>query len=110
MHTDPVVPATDAGSKQQVVREEPLSPPLAGETGSAIGRAAEAVAIRTARAVSGVNMRAGPSNGEAVLAAIPGGSPVQVINCRQWCEVIFAGQRGWVYKRFIEMSPVPRKP
>jgi hypothetical protein len=26
---------------------------------------------------------------------------VEVIACRQWCEVIFSGQRGWVYKGFI---------
>jgi uncharacterized protein YraI len=48
-----------------------------------------------------VRLRAGPSNGDAVLATIPGGRPVEVIGCRAWCEVVFAGQRGWVYKGFI---------
>ena len=50
---------------------------------------------------SGVNMRAGPGNGQPVLAAIPAGSPIQVVKCTYWCEVIYAGQRGWVYKTFI---------
>ncbi|MBO0764127.1 MAG: SH3 domain-containing protein [Hyphomicrobiaceae bacterium] len=110
MPSDPIAPAIDRGTKRQVPQDEPSPPPPAGEAGPTIDGAADPVAIRSARTTSGVNMRVGPSNGQAVLVAIPGGSRVQVINCRQWCEVIFAGQRGWVYKGFIEMSPVPRQP
>ena len=76
--------------------------PLSGaiETGS-VERADDPPAIRIARVISDVNMRAGPSNGQSVLATISRGSHVEVINCRQWCEVIFSGQRGWIYKSFI---------
>ena len=76
-------------------------PPVRPETRSAIDRAKDPVAIQVGRVISGVNMRAGPGNSQPVLATIPRGSPVEVIKCRQWCEVIFAGQRGWVYKTFI---------
>ncbi len=78
----------------------PADAPSPIETGS-IQRADDPPAIRIARVISDVKMRAGPSNGQSVLATISRGSVVEVINCRQWCEVIFAGQRGWVYRSFI---------
>src|SRR5690606_19004822 len=51
-----------------------------------------------AYAVKYANLRAGPNNSAAVLAIIPEGSPLEVVQCKQWCEVIAQGQRGWVYK------------
>lgn len=54
-----------------------------------------------AYAVKYANLRAGPTNSAAVLAIIPEGSPVEVIQCKAWCEVIAQGQRGWVYKDLI---------
>jgi hypothetical protein len=88
----------------------PLDAPSPIETGSIpraddrpATRADDPPATRTARIVSDVNMRAGPSNSQPVLAAISRGRSVEVISCRKWCEVVFAGQRGWVYSSFIAM-------
>jgi hypothetical protein len=104
MHTDPIASANPT-IEQPLPADTPSSLPSAFETGSIKG--ASPLAIRFARVVSDVNMRARPSNGAAVVATISGGRPVEVIDCRQWCEVIFAGQRGWVYKSFIGASPIP---
>jgi hypothetical protein len=93
-------PIANPTSEQPPPADAPSSLPSAIETAS-VERADDPPAIRFARVVSDANMRAGPSNGQSVLATISRGSPVEVINCRQWCEVIFAGQRGWVYKSFI---------
>jgi Bacterial SH3 domain len=71
------------------------------ETGSIVESPA---AIRNARMLSDANMRAGPGMSQAVVAAIPRGSAVEVLSCRHWCEVVFAGQRGWVYKDYIGAS------
>jgi hypothetical protein len=102
----PGAPAIDPGSEPPLPGA-PSWQPWAIVTGS-IERADGPVAVRAAWVVSDVNMRAGPGNGEAVLARIPTGRPVEVIgNSRGWCEVVFAGQRGWIYKRFIGASPVP---
>jgi hypothetical protein len=101
VRTDPIAPATDASAEEPSRPDASSSPPLAREIGPAIGRANDPVATQVARAISGVNMRAGPDNGQPVLATIPRGSPIEVIKCTHWCEVIFAGQRGWVYKTFI---------
>jgi hypothetical protein len=81
------------------------SSPSAIETGS-VQPAGDRAAIRTARVVSDVKMRAGPSNGDAVLAIVPRGRSVDVVGgCRAWCEVVHAGQRGWVYKGFLGAAP-----
>jgi hypothetical protein len=89
-----------ANPKSEQPPPEDLPSPRAIDTGSP-GRTDDPPAIRIARVVSDVKMRAGPSNVQSVLATISRGSSVEVINCRQWCEVIFAGQRGWVYGSFI---------
>ena len=51
-----------------------------------------------------VNMRAGPDISEPVVTIVSGGSPIEVISCNGWCEVVYAGKRGWIYKDFIEVS------
>jgi hypothetical protein len=108
--SDPIA-AGDIASEEPRPPQAPSSAQPASETGSTIDRTREhPVAIRMAPTISDVRMRAGPGNGQPVLATIPRGRPVEVIECRQWCEVIFAGQRGWVYKTFIGASPIPREP
>jgi hypothetical protein len=104
---DTVAPAWDTTSEQPPPADTAASPPPAGATASGTDQAKAPVATRTARAISDVNMRAGPSNTQAVLARVPVGKPIEVISCQQWCEVIFAGHRGWVYKAFIAASPTP---
>jgi hypothetical protein len=93
-----------------VTAERPPPPPPAlpstMETGS-IANTDAAAPTRTARIVSDVNLRAGPGNGQPVLATIARGRSVEVVECRGWCEVIYAGRRGWVYKSFVEASPNP---
>lgn len=56
---------------------------------------------QSAHVVKHVNMRAGPDNSAAILAVLPEGSPVEVVQCDQWCEVISGGQRGWIYRDLI---------
>lgn len=114
---DPIAPATNASAEEPPRPDASSPPPPARGSRSAIERANEPVATQVGRTISGVNMRAGPSNGQPVLATIPRGSPIEVVKCGQWCEVIFAGQRGWVYKTFIRapladvaMSPVRARP
>jgi hypothetical protein len=55
-----------------------------------------------------VNMRAGPDNEAPVVAVVPAGGRVTVTSCKFWCEVVFDGERGWVYNEFVNLvgSPV----
>jgi hypothetical protein len=67
--------------------------------------APEAVAAtRTAPVTTDVNMRARPENGAAVIQVVPGKSTVEVISCHYWCEVVYEGRRGWIYKGFVRGS------
>jgi Bacterial SH3 domain len=103
-------PATIAPSSEPLPQAASPSPPPTGKAGSTVDQTSDAGALRTVRAIIHVNMRAGPSNDKAVVARIPEGGSLQVVKCDHWCEVIFAGQRGWVYKGFIGLYPLPKRP
>ncbi|UIJ72711.1 SH3 domain-containing protein [Aurantimonas sp. HBX-1] len=59
-------------------------------------------AKRTATVNASVNMRARPDNDASILAVLPRGSAVEIIDCDQWCEVAASGTRGFVFKRFVD--------
>lgn len=48
-----------------------------------------------------VNLRTGPGTGYARLVTIPAGARVQVLRCPRWCEVVYAGRRGWASAGYI---------
>lgn len=50
---------------------------------------------------SDVRLRARPVNGAKAVATIPAGERIKVIGCNGWCEVLYAGRRGFVYKSFL---------
>ena len=100
-HSDAIALTTSALSNNPSPQVAASSLPPAGKTGSTGDRTNDTVAIRIARAIMHVNMRAGPSNDQAVVMRVPEGSTLEVVKCHQWCEVIFARQRGWVYQGFI---------
>ena len=56
---------------------------------------------RTATIASAVNMRARGAMGARVLGVIPQGATVGLVDCDGWCEVIYEGRRGFIYKSFI---------
>jgi hypothetical protein len=111
----PIAPATTApavtgNGSEPLPQAAPATPPPGAKTGATVDRASDTAALRTVRAIIHVNMRAGPGNDKAVVARIPEGGSLQVVKCNHWCEVIFAGQRGWVYKGFIGLHPLPKRP
>lgn len=66
--------------------------------------ATKVAAIRTAPVSTDVNMRSRPENGAAVIQVVPGKSTVEVIGCDYWCEVVYEGRRGFIYKGFVRGS------
>ena len=80
-------------------REEPLSgSPPAPPAASIESVAAPALA----RVKSAVSMRSGPDKGSEVVGVVPADGPVQVVSCDGWCEVVYNGQRGFIYKTFLD--------
>ncbi len=59
---------------------------------------------RPGRTVRSVTMRARPHDRGGVLGTVPGRANVQVVSCDGWCEIIYKGKRGFVFRRFLENS------
>ena len=58
-------------------------------------------------ATANVNMRSGPSTGYPAVTVIPYGAPVTINGCMSsvnWCDVSFAGGRGWVSGNYVQTS------
>jgi len=91
--------AGSAGQPDMQPEADLEAPAAGGEPGGTEAAASEPT--RAAPVTTAVNMRAGPDNDAAVLTVIPAGSEVEVIACEYWCEVVFAGERGWIYKSFV---------
>ena len=61
-----------------------------------------AEATRTAAVTTHVNMRSEPKNEAAVVAVVPQGRDVGIVDCSQWCEVLYDGKKGFIHKRFVK--------
>lgn len=49
-----------------------------------------------------VNMRSGPADESRVLVVVPAGATVQAQGNCGWCVVTYKGQRGYIYKSFLQ--------
>ena len=49
-----------------------------------------------------VNLRAAPDNDAKIIVVVPAKARVGVLSCEQWCEVVFQGRKGWIYKSFVK--------
>ena len=47
-------------------------------------------------------MRAGPKQKAAAMVTVPAKTSVQVISCKKWCQIVYNGKRGWIYKTYIK--------
>ncbi|ANT50073.1 peptide-binding protein [Mesorhizobium amorphae] len=56
----------------------------------------------TGRILKAVTMRAGPKQKAAAMLTVPAKTSVQVISCKKWCQIVYNGKRGWIYKTYIK--------
>lgn len=57
-------------------------------------------------ATADVNMRAGPGTGYPVVVTLPAGARAEAFGCvdgRAWCDVAWAGYRGWVASSYLSL-------
>jgi uncharacterized protein YraI len=47
-------------------------------------------------------MRTGPQKNATAMGTVPAKSSVQVVSCKKWCQIVYNGKRGWVYKSYIK--------
>ncbi|MEO9614988.1 MAG: SH3 domain-containing protein [Nitratireductor sp.] len=77
--------------------DEPTEPRV---TAPAAAPAAQA----TGRIITAVNMRRGPANGAGIISVIPKGATVGIVACKAWCQVVYDGRTGYVFKRFVRQQ------
>ncbi|ESZ65284.1 peptide-binding protein [Mesorhizobium sp. L103C119B0] len=61
-----------------------------------------AAAAGTGRILRTVTMRSGPQKNAAAMGTVPAKSSVQVVSCKKWCQIVYNGKRGWIYKSYIK--------
>ncbi|TPK92992.1 MULTISPECIES: SH3 domain-containing protein [unclassified Mesorhizobium] len=59
-------------------------------------------AAANGRILRAVTMRSGPKKGASAITTVPAKASVQVMNCKQWCEIVYNGKHGWVYKSYVK--------
>jgi Bacterial SH3 domain len=104
------VDASDAadGSQTAAIPEvqpevPPQQPATAGDTGSQVkAKPQKAAATSTGRILRPVTMRSGPKTSAAAIVTVPARTSVQLVSCKQWCEIVYNGKHGWVYKSYIK--------
>jgi len=62
----------------------------------------KSAADRSMKVSNDVRLRARPDNAAKAITVIRGGERVKVIECDEWCEVLYAGKRGFVFKSFLK--------
>ncbi|MDG4882608.1 SH3 domain-containing protein [Mesorhizobium sp. WSM4884] len=59
-------------------------------------------AAANGRILRAVTMRTGPKKGAAAIVTVPAKASVQVVSCKKWCEIVYNGKRGWIYKTYVK--------
>jgi hypothetical protein len=93
--------ATDETETAAIPAPRPAVEAIEREAPAASGGRA---ATRNATIARAVNMRAKGTRGAKVLGVIPRGATVGLVGCDGWCEVIYQGRRGFIYKSYLEGS------
>jgi uncharacterized protein YraI len=64
--------------------------------------ASEGTSSENGHILRAVTMRSGPKKGAAAIGTIPAKAAVQVMSCKSWCQVLYKGKQGWIYKSFLD--------
>lgn len=105
---------TAAIAPDEILPKDEIAPPKQASRTKAKQPAAEAAvddnsalppgvtgSARTVQVVKGANMRARPKSGSGIVTVVPKGAAVQLVSCKVWCEIVYNGQRGYVFKDFV---------
>ncbi|TPN80536.1 SH3 domain-containing protein [Mesorhizobium sp. CU2] len=80
----------------------PDDQPAADSADTPKPKAQKASAVASGRILRAVTMRSGPKKGAGAITTVPAKASVQVLSCKKWCEIVYNGKRGWIYKSYIK--------
>lgn len=88
----------------EVQPQVPAQQPAAAESDDSKAKAKprKVAAAGTGRILRAVTMRSGPKKNAAAIATVPARTSVQVMSCKQWCQITYNGKTGWIYKSYIK--------
>jgi hypothetical protein len=106
--SDPMVTAAIFRNEERALEQAPPpSPELAVPAPEMPAVKKGPAPQRTVRVNDGVNLRARPASGSKVLSVIPARASVGLVDCKAWCEVVYDGTRGFIYKSFVGGKRAP---
>lgn len=56
----------------------------------------------TGHILRAVTMRSGPKKSASALGTVPAKTAVKVMSCKSWCQIVYKGRQGWIYKSFLK--------
>lgn len=62
---------------------------------------ASAASTQSGRIIRAVTMRSKPNARGGVLGTVPAKTKVEVVSCSKWCEIVYKGKRGFIYRSFM---------
>ncbi|WP_167514802.1 SH3 domain-containing protein [Mesorhizobium intechi] len=103
---EPAANSNPDGAKTAAIPEvqpqAPEQPTASDDGGKAKAKPRKVAAAGNGRILRPVTMRSGPKKNAAAIGTVPARTAVQVMNCKQWCQIVYNGKTGWVYKSYIK--------
>lgn len=101
--------APPAGDDTETASIEPaeIIPPQAAAEDRPKPVVAALPPMRAAKVNDYVNLRTGPADEARVIMVVPAGAAVQAQSNCGWCVVTYKGQRGYIYKSFLQVGAGP---
>ncbi|WP_292181881.1 SH3 domain-containing protein [Mesorhizobium sp.] len=92
------------GAQTAAIPEVPTQQPAAaeGDGSQAKAKSRKVAAAGTGRILRAVTMRSGPKKNAAAIGTVPARTSVEVMSCKQWCQITYNGKTGWIYKSYIK--------
>ncbi|KAA3450584.1 peptide-binding protein [Mesorhizobium sp. SARCC-RB16n] len=87
-------------AQPQIPEQKPAN--AQGEDNAAKAKPRRVAAAGGGRILRTVTMRSAPKKGATPIGTVPARTSVQLIGCKQWCEIVYNGKHGWVYKSYVK--------
>jgi hypothetical protein len=87
-------------AQPQVPDQKPAN--AQGDDGAARAKPRKVAAAGSGRILRAVTMRNAPKKGATPIGTVPARTSVQLLGCKQWCEIVYNGKHGWIYKSYIK--------
>ncbi|TPJ41534.1 SH3 domain-containing protein [Mesorhizobium sp. B2-5-13] len=87
-------------TQPQVADQKPAN--AQDEDNAAKAKPRKVAAAGSGRILRTVTMRSAPKKGATPIGSVPARTSVQLIGCKKWCEIVYNGKHGWVYKSYVK--------